>query len=119
MCIRDSLKGKKIAVQQGTTNEQSALKFTSPNLVIRYPDFVQATKALVDGQVDAIFSDLSGAKGIVTKNPTLKIASDPFTNEYYGIVFKKGNPEVKQINKALDSIRIKGILTDLKQKWLD
>jgi ABC-type amino acid transport substrate-binding protein len=52
-------------------------------------------------------------------NPTLKIASDPFTNEYYGIVFRKGDPLVKQINQALESIRVKGYLTDLKQKWLD
>lgn len=113
------IKGKKIAVQQGTTNETEALTHTSRNLVISYPDFVQATKALVDGKVDAIFSDLPGAKGIITANPTLRIASDPFTNEYYGIVFRKGDPNVKQINAALDAIRIKGILTDLKQKWLD
>lgn len=113
------LKGKKIATQKGTTNEQSAIKYTSDNLVIRYPDFEQATKALVDGKVDALFTDLPSAKGITLTNPTLKIASDPFTNEYYGIVFRKGDPIAKQINQALESIRVKGFLTDLKQKWLD
>lgn len=113
------LKGKKIATQKGTTNEDSAIKYTSDNLVIRYPDFEQATKALVDGKVDALFTDLPNAKGITVANPTLKISSDPFTNEYYGIVFRKGDPIVKQINQALESIRVKGFLTDLKQKWLD
>ncbi|HZE87670.1 MAG TPA: transporter substrate-binding domain-containing protein [Methylomirabilota bacterium] len=115
----ESLKGKKIAVQHGTTNEQEALKHTSPNLVIQYPDFVQATKALVDGKVDAILSDLPGAKGIVTTNPTLKIATDPFTNEYYGVVFRKGDPNIKKINDILTLLQTKGVLTDLKQKWLD
>lgn len=115
----DSLKGKRIAVQQGTTNEVEALKFTTPALVIRYSDFVQATKALVDGNADAILSDLPGAKGIVIANPTLKIASDPLTNEYYGIVFRKNNPNLEKVNQTLSSIRAKGILTDLKQKWLD
>ena len=113
------LRGKKIGVQTGTTNEKQALLYTSPNLVIRYNDFVEATKALSNGQIDAIFNDLPGAKGTITDNPTLKIASDPFTNEYYGIVFRKGDPNVKQVNNALDSIRIKGYLTDLQQKWLD
>jgi len=113
------LKRKKIATQKGTTNEESAIKYTADNLVIRYPDFEQATKALVDDKVDALFTDLPSAKGITVANPTLKIASDPFTNEYYGIVFRKGDPAVKQVNQALESIRVKGFLTDLKQKWLD
>ncbi|HSX09923.1 MAG TPA: basic amino acid ABC transporter substrate-binding protein [Candidatus Saccharimonadales bacterium] len=113
------LKGKKIGVQQGTTDESEALKYTSQDLVIRYADFVQATKALVDGKVDAIVTDLPSAQGIVSTNPTLKISSDPFTNDYYGIVFRKGDPNVKQINKALDSLRVRGFLTDLKHKWLD
>ena len=113
------LRGKNIATQKGTTNETSALKYTSDSLVIRYPDFEQATKALVDGKADALFTDLPSAKGITLINPTLKIASDPFTNEYYGIVFRKGDAMVKRINQALESIRVKGFLTDLKQKWLD
>src|SRR6185369_143432 len=115
----ETLQGKKIAVQEGTTNEAEALKHTAPTLVIRYPDFVQATQALVDGKADAILSDLPGAKGIILANPTLRIASDPLTNEYYGIVFRKGDPNVKKINEVLSSLRTKGILTDLKQKWLD
>lgn len=115
----DSLQGKKIAVQAGTTNELQALKYTTKDLVISYPDFEQATKALVDGRVDAILSDLPGAKGITTANPTLKIASDPLTNEYYGIVFRKGDPNVAKINEAISALKTKGVLTDLKQKWLD
>jgi len=113
------LKGKKIGVQQGTTNETEALKYTTNNLVVRYPDFVQATKALVAGNVDAIMTDLPSAQGIVATNPTLKIAGDPFTNDYYGVVFRKGDPTVTQVNKALDSLRVRGFLTELKHKWLD
>lgn len=113
------LQGKRIAVQEGTTNETEAAKLTSKDLVIKYPDFVQATKALVDGNADAILSDLPGAKGIITQNPTLKITSDPLTNDYYGIVFRKSDPNVKKINQILSTFRTQGVLTDLKQKWLD
>jgi len=114
-----NLKGKRIAVQKGTTNETEALKYTAPTLVIRYPDFEQATAALVAGKVDAVFTDLPSAKGITLTNPTLKISSDPFTNEYYGIVFRKGDARVQQINDALESLDEKGILVELKQKWLN
>lgn len=115
-----NLAGKKIGVQKGTTNEQAAKKYTSDDLVIRFDDFESATKSLVAGKLDAILSDLPGAKGIISANPVLKIASDPFTNEYYGMVLRKEDTELlKQVNQALSVLRTKGILTDLKQKWLD
>lgn len=113
------LKGKKVGVQKGTTMEAEALKYTTDNMVIRFPDSVQATAALVKGDVDAISADLPGAKGITIANPTLKIAGDPFTQEYYAIVFRKGDPSIGEINKALSSLKVKGILADLKQQWLD
>ncbi len=115
------LRGKKIGVQKGTTNEEEAKKVTAPNLVVEYDDYQKATQALVNGQVDAILSDLTAAKGITTDNPTLKIATDPFTNEEYGIVFRKGeNPQLeKKINDVISSLQTNGVLTDLRQKWLE
>jgi len=116
----DHLTDKKIAVQKGTTNESEALKYTSPELVIPYDDFIDATNALINSEVDAIFSDLTNAKGIVNDNPTLKIASEPFTKEEYGIVMRKSDNELlDQVNTALESLRQQGVLVYLKQKWLD
>jgi ABC-type amino acid transport substrate-binding protein len=112
------LKGKKIGVQKDTTDEQEAVKFTPTNDVMLYATFVQATQALVAGQIDAIVTDLPDAQGIVSSNPTLKISSDPFTNEYYGIAFRKGDPNRARINAALQSLQERGYLTDLKHKWL-
>lgn len=113
------LMGKKIGVQQGTTDEQEALKFTSSNLVIRFPDYDKATSALVAGSIDAIITDLPSAQGIVSSSPSLKISSDPFTNDYYGIVLRKGDPNVQAVNKALNQLQVRGFLTELKYKWLD
>lgn len=116
----DDLTGKKIAVQKGTTNEEEAKKYTDPEKVIAFEDFVQATQALLKGEADAIISDLTGAKGIVSENPELKISSDPFTSEYFGIVIRKNNSElVNKINTALTSLRQQGVLALLKQKWLE
>lgn len=113
------LQGMRISVQKGTVNETEAKKYTAAANVISFPDFEQATKALVENKADAMFTDLPNAKGIIVENPTLKIASDPFINQYYGIVLRKNDPQLKDVNKALESLRMKGILTDLKQKWLD
>ncbi|MBA3724553.1 MAG: transporter substrate-binding domain-containing protein [Candidatus Levybacteria bacterium] len=113
------LKGKMIATQTGTTNEKEAIKHTSDHLVIRYSDFVHATKAVSEGNVDALFTDLPNAKKITSKNANLKIVNDPFTDEYYGIVFIKGDPSVTQVNAALEALRKKGILNELEKKWLN
>jgi ABC-type amino acid transport substrate-binding protein len=114
------LAGKKIAVQKGTTNEEQAKTFTQPNLVLTYDNFEEATNALLTASADAIFSDLTGAKGIIGKNPSLRVASDPFTNEEYGIVFRKGEDDlVTEINTILKGLRQQGVLTYLRQKWLD
>ena len=113
------LAGLKIGVQEGTTDQQQALKYTSSNLVIKFSDYNKATAALVNGTIDAVITDLPSAKGIVSSNPTLKISSDPFTNDYYGIVLRKGDPNVSSVNKALDALRVRGFLTQLKYKWLD
>ena len=114
------LAGKKITVQKETTNEEQALLYTQKELVLTYEDFIDATKALLSGEADAIFSDLTNAKGIIDENPTLKIVSDPFTSDFYGIVFRKGEGElVTKINNILDSLRQRGVSVYLKQKWLE
>jgi polar amino acid transport system substrate-binding protein len=115
-----TLSGKKVGVQQGTTNETEALKYTVEKNVVRFKDFEAATKALQSGTVDAIMTDLPNARGIVGENKDFKIAGDPFTFEYYGIVMAKDNTALKtQVNQALSSLQRKGILEDLKQKWFE
>ncbi|PIZ45534.1 basic amino acid ABC transporter substrate-binding protein [candidate division WWE3 bacterium CG_4_10_14_0_2_um_filter_41_14] len=114
------LNGKKIAVQKGTTNETEAKKYTSEDLVMSYDNFEDATTALVNGQVDSIFSDLTNAKGILQDNPTLKIVSSPFTNDFYGIVIRSNETDLTtRINEALNSLRQQGFLVFLQQKWLE
>lgn len=114
------LRGKKISVQKDTTCEDEAFKYTDANLVITYDQFIDAANAVSNGTADATICDLTLAKGYIDQYDNLKITSDPFTNEYYGIVLRKDNTELlKKVNEALAVLRVKGILTDLKQKWLE
>ncbi len=116
----NDLQGKKIAVQKGTTNEEQAYNYTDKQLVLAVDNFIQATELLVDGTANAVFSDLAGAKGIINDHPELKIVGEPFTSEYYGIMFAKGNQDlVSKVNDTLDNLRQEGVLVFLKQKWLE
>jgi polar amino acid transport system substrate-binding protein len=49
----------------------------------------------------------------------LKIVGEPFTEEYYGIVVKKGNTKVLDlINAGLKKVKESGKLQELENKWL-
>lgn len=116
----DNLKGKRVGVQKGTTNETEARKYTDTNLVLSYADFEEAANALTSNKIDAIIADLAGAKGIIDKHPALKISSDPFTSEYYGVVLNKENVQLTgRVNEALSKLQQQGILTDLKHNWFE
>ena len=114
----EELKGKLVGVQKGTTSEEEALKYTSRNLVIAYSDYTQAVAALSNKSIDALIVDLTAAKGIVDEHPDLVIVSDPFTNEFYGVVFRKEDTELKaQIDEIILSLQKRGIINNIKQKW--
>jgi polar amino acid transport system substrate-binding protein len=116
----EELKGKRISVQKGKTNEKEAFKYTNINMVLSYDGFEDAAKALSEGRSDAMISDLTLAKGFISQYDNLKITSDPFTNDYYGVVLRKDGLELKKkVDDALSVLRVNGMLTDLKQKWLE
>ena len=47
------------------------------------------------------------------------IQGEPFTEEYYGVVVKKGNKKlVDLINKGIKAVKAKGINKQLEAKWL-
>jgi len=64
--------------------------------------------------------DLVLAQSLIKPYDNLTISSEPFTNEYYGIVMRKEDTELQNnVNHALAAFRVQGYLTDLKQKWLE
>jgi ABC-type amino acid transport substrate-binding protein len=114
------LQNKRIAVETSTSNETLALTYTANENVVRVADFPSAAQAVLDGQADAMLTDLTNAKGITITHPGLKIATDPLTDESYGIVISKDKADLlTQVNLILDSLRQSGVLEQLKQKWLE
>ena len=112
--IPEDLEDKKVGVQNGTTSEEEALKYTNETNVIKYNDYIEAVTNLEAGTIDAIIIDRPAGIGLTKDNSNIKIVGNPFTNELYGIAIKKGESALKtEINKVIAS----GIIDTFETKW--
>ncbi|MBN1426938.1 MAG: basic amino acid ABC transporter substrate-binding protein [Anaerolineae bacterium] len=116
---KDTLNGKTIGVQLGTTGEIEANKITGAT-VSSYDDIGLAFQDLMNGQVNAVIADNPTVLSYVGQNSDkIKVVGEAFTDEYYGIAVCKNKPElVKKINQGLAAVEADGVLDQLADKWL-
>ncbi len=120
------LDGKKVAAQADTTSSEEALKYTDSELVTEYLALDIETETgetiwnqLKSGELDAVIIDYVAAVDYVKQNPSLKIAGEPFTQEFYGIPTKIGNDALMdEINRILRGMKTSGKLKEIEDKWL-
>ena len=116
---KDSLLGKVVGVKAGTT---SALEVSEMHDVTMktYADYEEPFHALMNGEIDAVVSDDIFALGFIDRNPTkLKLAGEPFTEEYYGIVVATNKTELlDRINAGLQAVKGEGLIEELSTKWI-
>lgn len=112
------LKGKKIAVQLGTTGEIEAKKIEGAT-VKPFDTADLAFLELVNGQVDATVVDSPTSMIYVNKyKDKIKAAGAPFTNEQYGIaVCKKNTALLKSINDGLAKVKADGTVEKLYTQY--
>lgn len=115
-------KGKKMGGQIGTTGVMEIQKHQNITLKT-YDEIGLAIEDLYLGRIDGVVVDAPTAASFVLQNPKYKdklmIASDPFTEEYYGIAVRKGNKRVlDMINRGLAEVKKAGIDKELEKKWL-
>jgi polar amino acid transport system substrate-binding protein len=117
--VEDSLKGKKLGAQLGTTGESLADGITGAT-VKSYDQIGLAIQDLLNGQLDAVICDTPIANSYVGKNAsTLKIVGNALTTENYGIAVAKGkNDLLNKINQGLAAVKAKGTIDTLVTKWL-
>lgn len=115
----DDLKGKRIAVQIGTTG---ALKAHSiPGATVR--DFNMSPDTILElqnGGVDAVVNDLPVILFYLKDKTTsgLKLVGDVEEAEDYGIVVAKENQALaKEINEALKALKANGEYEKIYIKW--
>ncbi|MFH2020628.1 MAG: ABC transporter substrate-binding protein [archaeon] len=115
--------GKKIGVQIDSTGEEEVLKYTNSSMIITYPGYELGVETgmiydLKTGTTDAIVLDFIAAVDIVKNEPTLMIAGEPFTQEFYGIASKTENVLLMdEVNTILRQLKSDGSLNAIIKKY--
>ena len=119
--LASEMSGAVIGAQIGTTG---AILVQDAGLELRtYDEIGLAIEDLANGRIDGVVADTPIAADYALQNEnyaeTLKIGSEPFTEELYGIAVNEGNDEVlSMINEGLEIVRENGTIEDLQDKWL-
>jgi polar amino acid transport system substrate-binding protein len=115
------LKGYVFGDQIGTT---SLAFITSQIQPTHQPKVFQtlnvAKEALQTHQIAALIADTPTAQFISSSEipHSLMVGQFPSTGEHFGLLFRKGNPLVTCVNKALATLKANGTLAALQKRYL-
>ncbi|WP_206815247.1 ABC transporter permease subunit [Chroococcus sp. FPU101] len=114
----DDLKGKRIAVQIGTTGATTATAIEGAK-VSQFDSAALALQELLNGKVDAVVNDAAVTLYAVKEAGLagIKVVGEQITEEYYGIALPKNSPLVDDINNALTTLLENGKYEAIFQRW--
>ncbi len=114
----DDLKGKKIAVQIGTTGADKAAEVEGAE-VVTFETAPLALQELSNKNADAVINDGPVTlDAIATGNVKgIKVVGELLTEEFYGIAMPKGSENVEKVNAGLNSVIESGKYAEIYQKW--
>lgn len=118
------LAGKPVAAQLGTTGaDQIANVFGTKDNLKAYDEIGLAFEDLYNKRVEGVVTDTPVAAQFALQNEkyktAFKIVGQPMTDEFYGIVVKKGNQALlDKINAGLAKVKAAGTPDVLADKWL-
>ncbi|HHQ6056546.1 arginine ABC transporter substrate-binding protein [Morganella morganii] len=121
----DSLKGKQIGIQNGTTHQKYLMEQFKDMKIVPYESYQNAVLDLKGGRIDAVFGDTAVINEWLKSNDNLKTVGERVTDpEYFGtglaIAVRKGNSELKdKLNKALGEVKADGTYDTLYKKWFE
>jgi polar amino acid transport system substrate-binding protein len=119
------LKGAKIGAQVGTTSFDTIKDVIKPSSDPRvYNTNDDAAKALGNGQIDGLVTDLptaffiTGSGEVKDSSIVGQFANTGGTPEQFGLVLDKGSSLTSCVSQAVDALRSAGTLKQLEQQWL-
>ena len=115
----NDLKGKTVAVVQGTTSER-VVEGYNPSAVVGCDDFFAAVVEMRLGNVEAVVADDPVILNYVKENPTHgSVAGSKFHPEDYGIAFgvDADRELVKKFSIAIARLRESGKLALIEKQW--
>lgn len=115
------LNGKRVGVAFGTTSFDG-IKTIAPGAIISgYKNDKIAIAALKNNEIDAYANDDTVLLGYTLNDVSVKMLQQRYTQEPYGIAFRKGN-ESKRVmetaNNVINLMKTNGTLNQLKAKWI-
>ena len=115
----DDLKGKIVAVVDGTTSERLINEY-NPSQVLECDDFYKAVVEMRLGNAEAVMADDPVVLNYVKENPTHgSVVGSKFHPEDYGIAFRAdvGGDLVKKFSIAIARLRESGKLALIEKQW--
>jgi glutamine transport system substrate-binding protein len=118
----EDLKGKTVAVQNGTTGQEVAEGILGKNSsdVKKFENNVLAIMELTSGGADAVIADNAVVEEYVKNNPdqNLKAVKDTsFPSEFYGMLFPKDSELKTDIDAAMKTVIDNGTYTEIYKEW--
>ena len=119
-----ALKHLKLGAQTGTTSLEAITNVIKPDTQpLVFQDTNAAKQALLNGQVDAILTDLPTAFYITAVQIPHSVIVGQFQpvtgqQEEFGMLFQKGSGLVPCVNQAVTTLQDNGTLAALQKRWL-
>jgi glutamate/aspartate transport system substrate-binding protein len=123
----DDLKGKTVAVTQGTNTSQFVAKLnTEKSLgmkILQGKDHAESFLLVETGRASAFMEDdilLAGLKATAAAPDNFAFLSDAFPSDPYGVMMSKGDPAFKRlVDDALTEAMKSGLYDKLYAKWFE
>jgi polar amino acid transport system substrate-binding protein len=116
----ESLDGKTLGVQVGTTGQQYAQENAPEGVELKvFEDLALELEAVRTGSIDAAINDNSVLYDYVAKNEGLEVSTEFDTGEQYGFAVKKdGNDSLLDtINEVVATAQEDGTYDEIYEKW--
>ncbi|MGA9224725.1 MAG: basic amino acid ABC transporter substrate-binding protein [Mesobacillus sp.] len=117
------LKGKVVAVQNGTTGQEAMDKLLGKNNedIKKFENNNLAIMEMMSGGADAVVADNGVVEVYAKNNPKekLKVIEDSgsFDAEFYGLLFPKGTELKADFDKAIEKVFENGTYEKIYQEW--
>jgi glutamate/aspartate transport system substrate-binding protein len=123
----DDLKGKTVAVTQGTNTAQFVAKLNTEKAlgmkILQGKDHAESFLLIETGRASAFMEDdilLAGLKATAGTPDNFVFLTDAFPSDPYGVMMSKGDPEFKRlVDDALTETMKSGLYDKLYAKWFE
>lgn len=118
----EDLKGKKVAVQTGTTGQAATESIVGKNNenIKQFENNNLAILELKSGGADAVVADNAVVEEYAKNNPDegFAVVEDAvFEKEYYGVLFPKDSKLIEEFNKAINTLYENGTYAKIYKEW--